>query len=171
MTRPAKGTDIIIPSPLISYASCLAPDGSLPAGAWDDKLGEWQERSGASTTWLRFQVPQTLLPLKATKAKLKLKVSGDMGQLEILGAKEATEFSLQALKAPAGSVSIEIDDPGVLDVSMGGAIRLGVKAGLVPDTNMEAPVDLMAGNTKSYWRIESLSLELSAVTTDQPAEE
>ena len=171
LTRPAKGTDIIIPSPLISYASCLAPDGSLPAGAWDDKLGEWQERSGASTTWLRFQVPQTLLPLKATKAKLKLKVSGDMGQLEILGAKEATEFSLQALKAPAGSVSIEIDDPGVLDVSMGGAIRLGVKAGLVPDTNMEAPVDLMAGNTKSYWRIESLSLELSAVTTDQPAEE
>jgi hypothetical protein len=171
LTRPALGTDFVIPSPLISYASCLAPDGSLPAGAWDDKLGEWQERSGANTTWLRFLVPQTLLPLKATKAKLNLKVSGDMGQIEILGAKEATELVLQTRKSPAGSISFEIEDPAALEVSPDGGIRLGFRAGLVPDPTAEAPVDLMAGNTKSYWRIESLSLELSGVTTDQPVKE
>ncbi len=171
LTRPANGTEVVIPSPLISYASCLAPDGKLPAGAWDDKLGEWQERSGANTTWLRFQIPRTLLPLKAGKAKLHLKVSGDMGQIEILGAKEATEVVLQTRRAPAGSISFEIEDPSVLDVSIDGGIRLGIKAGLVPDAPLDAPVDLMAGNTKSYWRIESLSLELSGVTTDQPVEE
>ena len=171
LTRPANGTDFVIPSPLVSYASCLAPDGSLPAGAWDDKLGEWQERSGANTTWLRFEIPRTLLPLKAKKAKLQLKVSGDMGQIEILGAKDATEIVLQTRKAPAGSISFEIEDPAALDVSPDGGIRLGFKAGLVPDAPLDAPVDLMAGNTKSYWRIESLSLELSGVTNDQPVEE
>lgn len=171
LTRPANGTDFVIPSPLISYASCLAPDGSLPAGAWDDKLGEWQERSGANTTWLRFQIPQSLLPLKAGKVNLHLKVSGDMGQIQVLGANEAAEVVLQTMKAPAGSITFEIDDPAGLNVSPDGGLRLGFKAGLVPDTTTEAPADLMAGNTKSYWRIESLSLELSGITTDQTVEE
>lgn len=171
LSRPPVGTEMVIPSPLISYVGCLAPDGSLPTGFWDDNRKEWQERSGPSLTWLSFQIPQSLLPLKATKANVVVKVFGDMGQLEILGVKDGTEVTIQTVNNPAGSLVFELNDPTVLDVSVSGALRLGVKAGIVPETPSEPSVDLMSGSTASYWRIESLALQLSAVTTDQSAEE
>lgn len=114
----------------------------------------------------------TLLPLKATKAKLNLKVSGDMGQIEILGAKEATELVLQTRKSPAGSISFEIESRRTRWKFHRMAESDSVSGpALFRTRRLEAPVDLMAGNAKSYWRIESLSLELSGVTTDQPVKE
>jgi hypothetical protein len=171
LSRPPAGTEIVIPAPLISYAACLAPDGSLPAGSWDDNRREWQERSSPSLTWLSFQLPPKLLPLKPTKAKVNVKVSGDMGQLEILGVKDGAEVTLQTERNPAGTLVFELDDPTVLDVSLDGRLRLGIKAGIVPNSQPEVSVDPMSGTTASYWRIESLTLQLSAVTTELAAEE
>ena len=171
LTRPVVGTEIVIPSPLISYSGCRAPDGSLPTGFWDDLQSEWQERSTASSTWLSFQLPRSVLPLNATKARIDVKVSGAMGEFEILGVKEAVETSLQSVRNPVGSMQFEIDDPTVLQVDANGRMVLGVKAGVTPDPSQQAAGDPMANLAKNYWRIESLTLQLWGVTTELSAEE
>ncbi len=171
LAPPEAGTKMVIPSALISYAACMAPDGSLPTGFWDDLRGEWQERSSPSTTWLSFQVPRSILPLQATKARIDVKVSGAMGQLEFLGVKDGVEVQILSVTNPVGSLSFEIDDPSVLSLSMNGELSLGVRAGMMEDTTKQANFDPMSATAKTYWRIESLSLQLWAVTTNLPAED
>ena len=171
LARPPAGTEMAIPSPLISYAPCRAPDGSLPSGFWDDSRGEWQERSSPSTTWLSCQLPRSVLPVKVTRARLNIKVSGAMGQIEILGVKNGSEATLQSVKDPVGSLRFEIDDPSVLAVSTDGELRLGVKAGVLRDSMPQASAEVSTGNAANYWRIESLTLQLWAVTTELSAED
>ena len=170
-SRPPVGTEIVVPSPLISYAGCQAPDGSLPAGFWDDLRGEWQERSGTSTTWLSFQLPRSILPLKATRAQIIAKVSGAMGEIKIIGVKDGTGVPLQTVRDPAGLLQFDIDDPTVLNVTMDGQLSLGITAGMTDVLDPQATVDIMTASPKNYWRIESLTLQLSGVTTELLAEE
>jgi hypothetical protein len=161
ITRPPAGTEMLIPSPLLSFATCRPPDGSLPAGFWDDDRYEWQERSGASATWLRFQVPRALLPLKANKAHLTVKVSGPMGRLEIMGAKDGSAVTLETVENPVGVREFEINDPSVLTINSNGELTLGVSA--------DVTANLSGGQsrgTANYWRVESLALQLWAVTTE-----
>jgi hypothetical protein len=143
----------------------------LPAGFWDDLRGEWQERSGTSTTWLSFQLPRSILPLKATRAQIIAKVSGAMGEIKIIGVKDGTEVPLQNIRNPAGLLQFDIDDPTVLNVTMDGQLSLGITAGMTDVVDPQATVDIMTASPKNYWRIESLTLQLWGVTTELLAEE
>ncbi len=168
ISRPPTGTSMVIPAPLLSFSSCPPPDGSTSSGFWDDASREWQERSRPSTTWLSFQVPRGLLPSRATKARVDVDVSGLMGRLEILGARNGEVVSLQSVTDPVGTLSFEIDDPDVLTISDDGGLILGIRAGVPTQTEGDgsgtgqasAAVNLAA--PANYWRIESLSLQLWA---------
>ncbi len=168
ISRPPAGTEMVIPSPLISFRSCPPPDGSTSSGFWDDTSREWQERSRPSTTWLSFQVPRGLLPSKGTKARLDVDVSGLMGRLEILGVRNGEVVSLQSVTGPVGSLSFEIDDPDVLTVSDQGDLTLGIRAGVPAQAggddsrSAQASAGTNLATPVNYWRIESLSMQLWA---------
>jgi hypothetical protein len=160
ITRPPAGSELLIPSPLLSFAVCRPPDGSLPAGFWDDDRYEWQERSGASTTWLRFQVPGALLPLEARKARLTVKVSGPMGRLEIMGVKDGSAATLETVANPVGVREFEINDPTLLAINTQGELTLGISADVIAGLSGG-----QSRGTANYWRVESLALQLWAVAT------
>jgi len=161
LMRPPAGTELLIPSPLLSFATCRPPDGSPPAGFWDDDRYEWQERSGASATWLQFQVPRALLPLKSQKGRLTVKVSGPMGRLDIMSVKDGAAVTLETVENPVGTLEFELNDPDVLAVNRNGELTLGVSADVTANLS-----DGQARGTANYWRIESLALQLWAVTTE-----
>ena len=94
-----------------------------------------------------------------------------MGKIEILGVKNWTEVTVQSVKDPVGSLLFEIDDPSVLSVSMNGELRLGVKAGVLQDPTPQPTAEVSTVSAANYWRIESLTLQLWAVTTELSAEE
>jgi hypothetical protein len=164
LTRPEPGSEVLVPAPLISYQTTRPPDGSVPAGCWDDNQGEWQERTGACVTWLSFQIPRQVLPLKATKASIKLKVDGAMGRIGLIGVKNGVEVPLQSMTDPVGSFSFEIDDPEVLDISIDGRLTLGVSTGIQAAAPREIPVGGSAA--ANYWKIDSLTLQLWATATE-----
>ncbi len=175
LSRPASGTEILIPSPLLSFATRQPPEGFTHSGFWDDDRREWQERSSPSTTWLNVQVPRALLPLQATKLQIEVMVSGLMGQIEILGLKDGTAVSLQTVTDPVGTIVFEIDDPDMLVVSDNGELSIGLSAG-VPDEEGVAAIgsDPAAGTTGTLntaspavtWRVQSLALQLWATTSE-----
>lgn len=163
LTRPPTGTEVVIPSPLLVFKTRRPPDGSLPTGFWDDARHEWHERTGPSTTWLSLQLPRVLLPLKASQARVSVKVSGPMGQIEILGVKEGNVVSLAKVADPAGTLEFDIDDPDVLAVTEEGDLTLGISCGV---TSEGASSSAPGGATASYWRIDEMAVELRGVTSD-----
>ena len=170
-SRPPAGTKVLIPSPLISYATCRPPDNSVPATFWDDARHEWQQRSVRSTTWLSIQIPQTLLPLEATQVRIDINVAGLMGQIEILGVKDKNVVSLQTVTDPVGSLTFEIGDAEVLDISQNGELTLGVSAGVIalPESsqgNSTADSSINRDAPANYWKIDSLSVQVRAMITE-----
>ncbi|MEO2032200.1 MAG: hypothetical protein ABGZ35_08950, partial [Planctomycetaceae bacterium] len=171
LSRPAAGTEFVIPSPLLDFVNLRPPDGSSPASFWDDGRQEWQQRSSPSTTWLSVQVPAAFLPLQAKHVRLEINVSGLMGQIEILGTKDGNVVSLQTVADPVGTVIIDIDDPESLTVSENGELPLGVSAGVLEESdpaqaNSATGTGFDADTPANYWRIDSLSVQLRAITTE-----
>lgn len=173
--RPAGGQEIVIPSPFLLYAVRQNPDGTSPSAMWSSIDRKWQERATPGLNWLSFQIPRELLPLTARRARVDLKVTGPVGRIEIFGLKEGTPTSLKTVIDPIGSVAIDLNEADALVIDQEGRLSLGLSAG-----DASRP-ELTHGNSASggaggqpqassgkvnYWRIESLALQLWAVTTD-----
>lgn len=169
-TRPASGTEVLIPSPLLSISTRRPPDGSMAAGFWDDKAKVWQERTGASTTWLSFQIPHDLLPLDATKARVEIKISGPSGRTEVMGMKDGASVSLKTVVNPVGAFSFEITDASLLTLSDQGELSLGISTGNLDlsdpgqgGNSQSGSANLSGGmKTANYWKIESFALQVWA---------
>jgi hypothetical protein len=154
--RPPTGTEVAIPSPFLPYRTVKAPDdGSAASGLYDHRRREWQDRANASSAWLRFQVPSILLPLEPRRAKITVQVTGPVGKLEIACLRGKEAVPLKTWMDPVGTLSVEIEDPALLQVVDGGLL-LKVSGG-VPTTS---------SGKASYWRIESLRLDLHAKTAN-----
>ena len=170
LERPQIGREIAIPSPWLPYRNTLAPDGAQPSAMWNNQLKEWQERAAPSSAWLRFQVPRELLPLKATRARIVIQVTGPVGRLELLGQRDGAAHSIQTLIDPVGLLTLEITDPALLTVASDGSLVLGINAG-DRDQAEFALEKQDAGAKVNYWRIESLGLQLWATPTEPPTKE
>ncbi len=179
--RPVNNTDLVIPSPLISYYNRRNPDGTLPSAMWDAARKEWQERSSPGLNWLSFLVPRELLPLAPRRARIDLSVTGPVGRIEIFGLKSGQVVSLKTIMDPVGSLSIDLNDVESLTIDSEGRLALGLSAG-DPDrpelTHNSVPVNLTEEQNRSateidqnakvnYWRIESLALQLWAKTIEK----
>lgn len=180
LIRPAPGTEIVIPSPLLSYATTRSPDGSAPSGFWDDLKGEWQERTSPGTTWLAFRIPRDLLPLEATRAQLNINVTGPIGLVEVLGVKDGHVAKLDTVASPVGTVVIALTDTTALGVSDAGDLILGISGG---DSAQSATISTTASGAtagatpivnsaaSSHWKVESLSLQLWAKSVERSDED
>ncbi|WP_010583993.1 type 1 glutamine amidotransferase family protein [Schlesneria paludicola] len=175
--RPVNGTQIMIPSPLLSYDNRRSPDGTQASAMWNPMKHEWQERSTPGLVWLSFQIPRALMPVVSKRAQIDLKVTGPIGRVELMGLKEGNVVNLKSIVNPVGSLTIEITDPEALTIDSQGRLSLGLSAGhsdqAVPAGNStdnpqtDGTVPNMNKNAKAnYWRIESLSLQLWAETTE-----
>lgn len=166
LERPPAGTEVAIPSPFLSYRPVKAPDGTTPSGLYDHRRREWQDRSQPSSTWLRFQVPEVLLPLEPLRASVTVKVTGPVGKLEISAVRGKETVSVKTWMDPVGTLTTEIDDPALLQTPSGGVL-LKVSGG-----DPARPGLTQSSGKASYWRIESLRLDLqgktAAVSANQP---
>lgn len=159
LERPPAGTEVAIPSPFLPYRTVQAPDdGSAASGLYDYRRREWQDRANASSAWLRFQVPDVLLPLEPLRAKITVQVTGPVGKLEIAGLRGKEAVPLKTWIDPVGTLSVEIADPALLQVVNGGLL-LKVSGGV-----LAFPALTTSSGKVNYWRIESLRLDLDAKT-------
>lgn len=181
--RPANNTEMLIPSPFLSYFNRRNPDGSLPSTMWDASRKEWQERSTPGLSWLSFMIPRELLPLTPLRARLDISVTGPVGRIEILGMKDGNVTSLKTVTDPVGSFSIDLADAEAFPVDSQGRLALGISAGdasrpqlthnasqaQADESQIRAPTQIDQNAKVNYWRIESLALQLWAKTTQPTA--
>lgn len=173
--RPADGTEFLIPSPFLNYVNRANPDGTPSAALWDNEKKQWQERSTPGITWLSFQIPRELLPVKASQAQIDMKVSGPIGRVDFMGMKHGEVVNLTSIVNPVGSVTIDLTDSEALTVDADGQLSLGVSAGNPEASGNQAPGTAAPDSAPSttgqkgkvnYWQIESLAMQLSVKTSE-----
>jgi hypothetical protein len=161
LERPPDGTEFLIPSPLLPYRGALGPDGLAPTGLYDHRSGEWIEKTGTTSSWIRFQIPRVVLPVEPVAARLRVKVAGPVGKLQIAGWKDDRVVPINTWIDPVGTLSIEITDRQVLQPIDAGGLFLLVTGG-DPDRPELTKITSEQGERVLYWQIESLTMELQA---------
>ena len=167
LKRPVTGTSLVIVPPLLPFKPARGPDGLVPSGLWDQLHQEWAEKSAPSATWVRYQIPKALLPLKIDGARLVARVRGPIGKLEISGFRDGKPAQLKQWIDPVGTVEVAIPSGDALSVDADGGLMLRISGGDAarPELTRTETAD---GPKVNYWRIESIDLELKATTVDLP---
>ncbi len=91
-----------------------------------------------------------------------------MGQIGLLGIKNGSASEIESINNPVGSFAFDIDDPEVLNVSIDGRVSLGVSTGVQNLPGAEIPIGGDGG--ASYWKIESLTLQLWGIASEMNTE-
>jgi hypothetical protein len=165
--RPPAGTPVTIPAPLVSYREAIGPDGSAPVGLFNNRTGAWEEKSFPSTTWIAVQPPAALLPLELGEVRLVVRVTGPVGRLVVSGFKGGSVSVIQDWIDPVGTLAVTIRDPELLQLDARGAFPLRISGGDPDRPELTHPDGVDSGHA-SYWRIESLDVELRATVVDPP---
>jgi hypothetical protein len=160
LARPEAGSEVLIPSPLITFRSVGGPDGTAAGGMFDNRQRQWLERSRPSVVWLEFQVPRELLPLEPAAARLTVQVNGPVKQLEVSAFHEGQVLPLQTWPDPVGTITATLTDDAYLRLSPAGTLRLRIAGGGVVTTNQLDAAAAPSPGRASFWQIESLRLEL-----------
>src|SRR5262249_34033969 len=81
--RPHGHAQVRIPAPFLPFRNIPQPDGTPSAGMWDHRRLEWLELSKPATAWFRFQLPESLLPVELSRARLVITVAGPVGRAAV----------------------------------------------------------------------------------------
>jgi len=163
LDRPAPETAVAIPSPFVSIRDVDGPSryaGSRQSYNYRD--GTWAERPTAARTWLRFQLPGAVLPVKLARAKLSIQLSAPGRVLHVEGLAGGEELvSLASRDNPIGSFEFEIDRDDVLQVDDRGGVTLGLN---VADATPGASDPRRNAGAENFWKIEYVALDLYGET-------
>ena len=151
--RPESGTNIVIPSPLVRYRAVKGPgrDGTSPL--FDARTGQWVRSSAVSKTWLRFQIPEEVLPIDVQRARLTMGITAPDRVVQILRESDGQVESLSSDSNPIGRITVVIEPPAIPVLDENGALRLGIAVSTNSDSN--------TGKKKSSWKIDWLQLEIA----------
>ncbi|MSR58679.1 MAG: hypothetical protein EXS05_13670 [Planctomycetaceae bacterium] len=165
--RPANGTEIVLPVPLLPFRAERGPDGSAPSGLYGNLSRVWNRKSfPASSTWLRYQIPPVLLPVQALQGRIKTRVKGPIGKLEIAGAAGNRVVPIKTWIDPVGGLTFDITDQKVLSVTEDGGLYLRLTGGDDSRPGLTL-VDNGDGSSRTvYWKVEMLTLELTLKIVD-----
>lgn len=151
--RPERGAQLIIPSPFVQYRTVRGPNREGVSPLYDRRTGEWIYSKSGSKTWLRFQVPQAVLPVALNQVRLTLDITASSRTLEVVGVADGQYETVFTKSNPIGVIAVDIANPSLLKVDETGGFMLGV---FVSD-----PHGALKSERKSRWEIKSLQLEVA----------
>lgn len=163
LERPPAGTAVRIPSPAIRLQSVRAAQGH--SVVFDNQFERWNyPDASARLVRLRFQMPESLLPLRLEEATLRLDCHLPSRRLEISLVRDGTPELLAASQNASGIVETKIDRPQRLALDDGGGLTLEISVGELQTEVAEETLGT-AG-----WSIRSSRLRASGVTLPIPVE-
>lgn len=163
LERPPAGTAVRIPSPAIRLQSVRAAQGH--SVVFDNHFERWTyPDASARVVRLRFQMPESLLPLRLEQATLRLDCHLPSRRLEIFLVGDGPPELLASSQNASGIVETKIDDPRRLTLDEGGGLTLEISVGELQTEVAEETLGT-AG-----WSIRSSRLRASGVTLPIPVE-
>ena len=142
-----------VAAPFIPFRAIVGPDGNRPS-VYSSFTGEWAELTSAATDWLRFQVPETVVPIELSRAEIRLNIRAPSRLVEILGLRDGTPVLVKEFVHPIGTCEVIIEDPGLLKLDDRGGLTIAIRVGWE-----EAGVaqDFMS---MASWKVESLEMNI-----------
>jgi hypothetical protein len=107
---------------------------------------------------LRFQLPDSVLPLHIERATLFAQVRAPFRRFSVAGVRDGKPVPLFAADGPVDPVRIDVTDPTLLRLDEQGGLYLEVAVGQAP----------AGASSDVAWKIESLSLEVVGQTGQAP---
>ncbi len=177
--RPPAGTEFTIPRPLLTYREVTGPDDVRPSGFFDNRAGQWVERTGRTAGWVAFDLPHALLPLETRRVDVTFKVIGSMGRLELSGFQAGAVRSLKIWDNPVGTLTFSMENGSLMPIDPSGRLMFRVEAGVantapefepLPEAREHAPATLPDDaalpqkpevNPLTYWQFEEISARIT----------
>jgi hypothetical protein len=149
--KSIEGSEVTVPAPFIAYRAVDGPDGKR-SGAYNSYRGEWAESQFAVSQWLRFQMPESVLPLELSRAVISLSVRAPSRSVEILALSDGQPVVVRDLTHPIGTYQVALDQPGLLQLDDEGGLTVAVRVG------NEQSADLGNLMAQAPWKVESLRM-------------
>ena len=158
IARPTPGTRVVIPSPFVPFRATNLPDGQGASPLYDHRMDEWVPSQRSSALWLRFQVPEVLLPLELERARLTLQITAPDRTIEILRLGGDPTQPLSRMNNPIGVMEVTLSGATLPELDADGGLVVGVNVGPVEDKD---------GSVKAQrWKIERVQREIAGVVQD-----
>jgi hypothetical protein len=117
-------------------------------------MREWGETKLAATEWLRFQIPESVLPIELERAVVSLTIRAPSRSVEILGVADGQPVVVTELTHPIGTYRSILDRQDLLQLDNRGGLVIAVRVGKEESAD---PLDLMA---QASWKIESVGMDI-----------
>ena len=108
LVRPDPGTQVRIPAALIPH-ELHDPLGNMKGGPYEVRNRRWSDGSTSETQFaLRFRLPEAVLPLDVTEARLTVRIEADQWQLLLLDPFSTDPTPLASRSDPIGAVTFDL---------------------------------------------------------------
>jgi hypothetical protein len=154
LERPAPGTRVTVPAPLVPYQRILSGGPVRPV----------LESNQAIAMQLRFQLPAALLPLKVEQARLVAKINAPSRRVTVSGLPaDGKPVAFPPVESPLDPVAVTITDEPLLRPDEEGGLHLELA---VSDTLGGGQAGPKAPQMDEKWTIEYVELEVIGRTTE-----
>ncbi len=147
LDRPAAGSDVTIPGPLLPYRQIINNVSARPP----------KEGNSDADMHLRFQLPASVLPLRVEQARLTAKINAPSRRVVIAGAADAAPVVVGSWDNPLDPIRVDIADEHLLRLDEDGGLHLNVS---LKSANRDQDQNLFAAPGSDKWSIEYLEVEI-----------
>ncbi len=156
LRRTPADTRVHIPSPFVPYRVVVGPEGEQPV-AFTNVSRKWIECKFAVTQWLRFQLPETVLPLQISQAELTLSIRAPSRQVELLLPRGSDHDVILDLAHPLGTYRCTLSDPAQLPLDDRGGLVVALRVG-EDQTEPEQRADQIS---QTEWLVKEIQMEVT----------
>jgi hypothetical protein len=152
--RSPPAERVVIPSPFLPYRSIIGPLMQV-SSAYSNNRREWLELISASLVCLRFQLPETVLPVALDHATLTIRGNVPSRELGVFGFSGGERVTLATRNSPIGTQEFDVDRADLLQLDERGGLLLGIDVG-AQTTDGPAPL----------WKLEEVRLQVTGLTLE-----
>jgi hypothetical protein len=153
LERPVPGARVTIPAPFIPYRRIIE------RGAIRPLLDSHQ----SIDMHLRFQLPETVLPLKVERARLVAKIDAPWRRVTIAGRADSGIVEVRRVESPLDPIRVDITEDRLLRLDEEGGLHLNVALSDLLQAHEAGQGGLPASER---WTIEYLELEVTGRVED-----
>ncbi|MEE3032584.1 MAG: hypothetical protein VX904_07825, partial [Planctomycetota bacterium] len=153
LRTPSPGTAVKIPQSLLSIRSGSDAAGEVASSVYSWRSGEWVDSKSYSTVYLRFRVPDSLIPLQLEGVNLSIDIQAEDRRVEFATVVDGELNPLQKVDSPREKFNFEIVDAKALELNSKNEWVFAIKIDrLVDQTDVAA------------WRVKDVKIEMSGKT-------
>ena len=149
---------VTVPSAFLTCRSVAGPGRSGSSSLFRDAQ-PWIESPLESNAWLRFQLPEQVLPLTQVRGTLRLNIEAPDWQIKISRLGAGDEALPIATEEGTGEYAFEMATDGSWQPDATGGLTVGIHVlptSAVPHDNLDE---------QSHWQIQSVGLDIRGKTT------